>query len=51
MNYYVMKNGKSIRRFQSADKAILYAMFDLEYDSVDDSVAVVNGTGYYVWQP
>lgn len=51
MNYYVVKIGKSIRRFESQDKAILYAMFDLEYDSVDDSVAVVSGTGYYVWEP
>lgn len=51
MHYYIMKNGKSIKRFNSKESALLYAMNELEYDSVCDCVAVVNGSGYYVWEP
>lgn len=51
MHYYIMKNGKAIKRYKNKERAILYAMNDLEYDSVADCVAVVSGTGYYVWQP
>ena len=51
MHYYIMKNGKAIKRYKSKERAILYAMNDLDYDSVDDCVAVVSGTGYYVWEP
>ena len=51
MHYYIMKNGKAIKRYKNKERAILYAMNDLEYDSVADCVAVVSGTGYYVWEP
>ena len=51
MYYYIMKNGKAIKRDESKERAILYAMNELEYDSDKDRVAVVNGTGYYIWEP
>lgn len=50
MWYYVVKNGKSVKRFKDKESAILYATNELEFDSVDDTVAVVSGTGYYVWE-
>ena len=50
MQYFVLKNGKSVKRFDSKESAILYATNELEFDSVEDTVAVVNGTGYYVWE-
>jgi len=51
MAYKVLKNGKCIRRFKSLEKARLYAMNDLEYDSVDDCVAVWNSNSGYYWEP
>lgn len=51
MTYKVLKNGKCIQRFQSKEKARLYAMNDLEYDSVYDCVAVVGSNGNYYWEP
>lgn len=50
MRYYIIKNGKAIKEFQSRERAILYAMNDLDYDSVDDCVSVVSGAGDYVWE-
>ena len=50
MWYHVLKNGKSIRRFQSKERAILFAQNELDFDSVEDSVAVVNSNGYYIWE-
>ena len=51
MNYYILKNGKAIKRYKNKERALLFAMNDLEYDSVDDCVAVVNSNGDYIWEP
>lgn len=51
MHYYIIKNGKAIKRYESRYRALLYAMNDLEYDSVDDCVEVVNSDGVCIWEP
>ena len=51
MNYFIMKNGKAIKQFKSKERALLYAMNELDFDSLEDCIAVVNSNGVYVWEP
>lgn len=51
MWYYVKKNGKTVKRCKSRERALIYAMRDLEYDSVDDCVLVEDENGNVLFEP
>lgn len=50
MWYFVEKNGKAVKAYKNKERAILYAQNELEFDSVDDCVAVVDSRGNYHWE-
>lgn len=50
MWYFVEKNGKAIKHYKSKERAILYAQNELDFDSVEDCVAVVDSAGNCYWE-
>lgn len=51
MWYFVEKNGRCIKAYKKRERALLYAMEKLDYDSVDDCVQVVDQLGKVHWEP
>lgn len=51
MWYFVEKNGRCIKAYKNREKALLYAMTKLDYDSGADCFSVVDQSGNVHWEP